>query len=277
MRKKRKIELLLPLVGERRAREMRRELAELNALLGLPPGADPKVLLESPTASSGVDGVGGLRFEAQSPPGLGRLIRLPFYMTAYEGPVLGAVLTDGGLDTPAVANPSVLAAVPVGLRALTGMVFTTPQVAWADLRVVGFQAPQTPFTPVYIDPHPGAPIVQTLRPFLLVKDLFVGGGANLFAQEGYVDAAVFTNAAPEFAGLRQYPLLTSPNVANVRAAVSGQSVAVPVSTPSIVFSLVLVCEVLDDQNHGRHIPGPYARRDALIRVPPREGGFPREG
>lgn len=280
-RRKRKIEALLPLVGEERRTRMRGELGQLNAILGAPTKVDAEALLRAPTASKGVDGVGGLYFQAESPPGLGRLIRLPFYMTTYEGPT-GTVLdpvvvTDGGGDAAAIANPTVVAQVPLGSRTLTGMIFTTPQIEWADLRVVGFQASQQPFMPQFTDPDQPLVFAQTLRPFLLVKDLFIGGGANLFSQEGYIDGAVYTDHVPEFAGLREYPLLTSPSIANVRAAISGQSIAV-VGVPSaaaVTFSLNLICEVLDDSEHGRHIPGPYARRDALLRMPSREGGFPR--
>jgi len=278
LQNKRKIEALLPLVSEKRARNMRVELDEINAVLGLSGRVDPQKLLASPVASAGVEGVGGLAFQAPSPPGLGRLIRVPFYLTSYTGPTgVTAMLTDGGFDAPAIANPTVIASIPApAARNLAGMTFQTPQISWADLRVVGFQAAQTPFTPVFFNLDILV-TVETLRPFLLVKELFVGGGANLFSQEGYIDAILYSPLVPEFAGLRENPLLLSPSVATVSAAISGQTILVgPVlQRASITFALNLVCEILDDDNHGRHIPGPYVRRDALIRRPNPRGNFPR--
>lgn len=278
LRNKRKIELLLPLVSEDRARNMRIELDQINAVLGLSGRIDPKQLLESPVSAAGVQGVGGLFFQAPSPPGLGRLIRLPFYLTQYTGPTgVTAMLTDGGFDLPAVVNPVVIARIPSpAARTLSGMLFQTPQIEWADLRVVGFQASQTPFTPIYIDPKQFI-TVETLRPFLMVKDLVVGGGANLLSSEGYIDAILYSPKVPEFAGLRDNPLLTSPSVASVSAAISGQSILVGVveEAAAITFSLNLVCEVLDDDIHGRHSTGPYVRRGASIRRPNPRGNYPR--
>jgi len=36
------------------------------------------------------------------------------------------------------------------------------------------------------------------------------------------------------------------------------------------FSVSLICEVLQDDNYGSHIPGPYARAGAMVR---RGGSF----
>lgn len=283
LRTKRKITALLPLVSEDRARNMKIELVQINRVLGLSGKIDAQELLDSPVSSAGVMGIGGLDFQAPAPPGVGRLIRLPFYLSAYTGPAgINAMLTDGGFDQPAVSNPTVVAQLPtgvagVGARTLSGMTFQTPQISWANLRVVGLQASQTPFTPQYIDPDSLA-VMETTRPFLLLKELFIGGGANLLSQEGYIDAALYSPLVPEMAGLREYSLLSSPSVATIRAAISGMPA--PVVLPgllssAITFSLNLICEVLDDDVFGSHIQGPYARAGALIRRPNPRGNYPR--
>jgi hypothetical protein len=78
-------------------------------------------------------------------------------------------------------------------------------------------------------------------------------------QEGYVDANIFDERIPDFAGLRAYPKLDSPNQAYIEAAVQGGSLA------TITFSISLICEDLRDTQYGSSIPGPYVRRDAMAR------------
>lgn len=107
-------------------------------------------------------------------------------------------------------------------------------------------------------------------PILLVRGLNVGGSANLFIQQGYIDAISFSDMLDEFSGLRANPILESPNQAYIEAAVSGMPLT------SLSFTLDLVCEILDDRDLGSPIPGPYARRDALMRYDPPDGqGFVR--
>ena len=113
-------------------------------------------------------------------------------------------------------------------------------------------------------------------PKLLVQDLQIGGGANLFTHEDFADGEIYDSAQPEFCGLRDYPILKSPNTAQVTvAAVGSGGSADPggagvVGVQSITFSVALLCEVLQDDNYGSHIPGPYARKGAMVR---RGGSF----
>jgi hypothetical protein len=280
--RKRKIEALLPLVSTERSRNMRIELREINEQLSVSAEADPRSLLREPlSAAAGVNGVGGLYFEQQSPPGIGRLIRLPFYLSEVPIEFPGSVITASGAGQPSFRNPVVIVQIPVGQRAISGLVLETPVIEWALLRIVGFQASQSPYVPTELQPD--LDLATNLWPFLLVKELAVGGGANLLSAEGYIDAAVYTDRVPEFAGLRGYPVIETPNNCSVRAAVSGASdpnIVDPVTLDplltSVSFSLNLVCEVLDDTSYGSHIPGPYARRDAMLRRPSPDGGFARE-
>ena len=73
--------------------------------------------------------------------------------------------------------------------------------------------------------------------------------------------------------------MKSPNQAQVQVAalgcggVNGGSAGAPDitnGTQSMVFSCTLLCEVLQDDVFGSHVPGPYARGAALAR---RGGSF----
>jgi hypothetical protein len=185
-------------------------------------------------------------FQAQSPPGLGRLLRLPFYpVDANAGAITGA-----GANTPSSTNPVViLDPALVGNTSGTSFRMLTPQISWATLRVVGFESAQRKFRAIS---NPG--------PTLLVQNLKIGGGANLFTHEQFADATIYDADQPEFCGLRDYPILKSPNQAEV-TVLAVNSVVGEMNT----VSLSLLCEVLVDDNYGAHVPGPYSRKGALVR------------
>ena len=114
---------------------------------------------------------------------------------------------------------------------------------------------------------------------IVVQDLKIGGGANLFVHEDYAPANIYASGNDSFSGLRDYPLLKSPNVAQVTMAVAGATAvgaaAAATNTTAQVQSQQLVCcnlvvEILQDDNYGSHIPGPYARKGAMVR---RGGSF----
>ena len=165
---------------------------------------------------------------------------------------------------------------------VVGLQFRTPQIEWADLQIVGITVEQrrspfagyneaatqpSPLPPVAAGPdyiagtgqYASALYYTQLPAHLYLKNLTVGGGANLFMQEGYVDGNIFDERIPDFAGLRAYPKLDSPNQAYIEAAVQGGSLA------TITFSISLICEDLRDTQYGSSIPGPYVRRDAMAR------------
>ena len=212
------------------------------------------------------NGMGGLKFVATAPPGVGRLCRIPFYLessaTDFRCLVPGAALATTSLVSPIIAAGATAAG------ASGSGLLKTPQISWATLRVVGFEVstnfPENASTGAVAE--------------LMVQDLKIGGGATLFVHEDYAPANIYAAGQDSFSGLRDYPILKSPNVAEVTISLfTGAAGTVPVASATyaqmssnIVFSCSLVCEVLQDDNFGSHIPGPYARSGAMQR---RGGSF----
>ena len=213
-------------------------------------------------ASDYTNGMGGLRFVAQSPAGPGRLIRLPFYIESavdgFEAIVPAASGAPAASGTASTVSPVIAAWAASSIG--TGNVATlkTPQISWATLRIVGFE----------VAINEGAQNTQA-KTELVFSDLQIGGGANLFVHEDFAPANIYLAGQDSFAGLRDYPLLKSPNVAQVSVAMFTPVAAgaVPPAAATLadwqkskIFSCNLVCEILQDDNYGAHIPGPYARR-----------------
>ena len=151
-RKRARIEALLPLVSQEKRDDLRRKLIELDGKLGrkAPGYAKPSNLAAS---AAGVNGVGGLRFQAKAPPGEGRLVRVPFYLyemdfnqSSFVAPEVGPMVTTAeGANAVSETNPTVIATMPndaSGRRVLSGFKFRTPSMSWAKLRVVGLEATQ---------------------------------------------------------------------------------------------------------------------------------------
>lgn len=227
-------------------------------------------------SSEFTNGTGGLKFVATAPPGIGRLIRIPFYLETDQGNadfqalVPGAAISNSSTTSPIITAGSTTQ----GLN--TSVLLKTPQISWATLRLVGFEcAINSPLNPGGAHSGVGAdrPGNQTSVANLLVKDLQIGGGANLFVHEDFGNSAIYSSQNESFAGLRDYPLVKSPNVAQVTVALfNNQAGVAPVAGNSysamstqVVFSCNLVCEILQDDQYGSHIPGPYARKGAMVR------------
>jgi hypothetical protein len=205
-------------------------------------------------------GAGGLQFTAQSPPGIGRKTKVPFFaLTAVAQFAAGAVSDTAVAMTAALAAGRESAVIPIvffdphnlaAAGASNTIGLTTPQVPWASLRITGFEVAQ------------GRALLPAGPPAELnFSDLQIGGGPNLFVHEDFGSANLYDWQLPTYQGLRDYPVLNSPN----QATVSAQVVGVPVA-PRIWFSCCLVCEVVVDDQYGAHIPGPAARRIALTRA-----------
>lgn len=262
LERKRRIEALLPLVRDQRRKRMLRALVKLDAELESRSQTEPEALVRDPFSRAGVRGVGALWFQSQSPPGRGRLVRLPFYPTTVPGAAVAAVVTAAGPNLPSTTNPVVLALLPVA-EVIGGFVFTAPRISWADLRLESLTVRTQ--TASAANGVGGVPSGETL-PIVLVKNLTVGGGANLLPQAGYQDATVYSSRIPEFCGLRDNPIVESPNTISIQAAVIGGS------TTAIQFSITAICDVITDDVYGSPIVGPYAREGAQVRSSHPDGG-----
>jgi hypothetical protein len=264
--KKAQLEAALPVVDDARAIQIEARLDKIEASLAREL-ARAKAIgnVAAIKAALGVDGIGGLDFAAMSPPGVGRLVRLPFYAT---GAVPAGYTTGGGAVLPSTTNPGIqwLSGGTFNTANAATMILTTPQISWATLRIVGFEtsAETSENAVTGADPIGGVSAAK-----LVVSDLQIGGGANLFTHEDFGDGEIYAAQQPEFCGLRDYPILKSPNTAQVTVGVVAQC-GTAAGDQSMMFSVALLCEVLQDDNYGSHIPGPYARKGAMVR---RGGSF----
>jgi hypothetical protein len=248
LQRKAKLQALMTVSGPRKQAAIQRRLARIDAVLSKTGYTEAQAAGQLSAAAAGIEGIGGLMFQAQSPPGLGRLLRLPFYPVDANA----SAITAGGAGLPSSTNPVViLDPTLVAATQTSGTAFRmlTPQISWATLRVVGFESAQRQ-----------AKAISNPGPSLLVQNLKIGGGANLFTHEQFADAMIYDADQPEFCGLRDYPILKSPNQAEVTI--------LPVNLnfdETNTVSLSLLCEVLVDDNYGAHVPGPYSRKGALVR------------
>lgn len=295
-RERKRLAAIVPLLDSDRRPLVEERIKRIDAKLGRPkPGVG--TLQEQ---ASGIDGVGGLHFQARSVPGQGRLIRIPFLLRAFDvtqgggpgfpstafipapPPEFGVpaltpqplLITAAGNNVAGGNNPTVIATIPTvtGVNVLKGLFYETPVLEWVKYRVVGFQGSATP-APIYNSypgflPAVGADYIPSTYysnpspvPFLLVKNLTVGGSANLFPQPGFVDAAYYNATLPYFTGLRDYPVVERTNRVLVEAAISGAQAS------SMTISMWVVGETMTDTFYGNPKPGPYAQEGALKRAP----------
>ena len=318
-RRRKQLAALLPLVSQSKQDDLRREIMELDGKLQASPSFPTdrrKRGANFPVSASGIDGVGSLRFQANSPPGQKRLLRLPFYLYNVEpdivsqgnigahgpGPGRSLYVTGNGDEVVDETNPVVIVNLPSFLEdgtnvaqtsfssKVVGLKFRTPQIEWADLQIVGLtlwqkRSPWLGYGEAATIPSPlpgtaAAGYVTTTGQFaavltpqyytnlpahIFLNNFNVGGGANLFMQEGFIDGNIFDERIPDFAGLRAYPKLDSPNRAYLDVAVQGGGQA------TVTFCVSLICEDLRDAQYGKGVPGPYVRRDASSRET-NEGG-----
>jgi len=245
LRLRSKLVAQLPLVGPARQKAIKTRLMQIDRILAKSGYTAQKQAAATALAASGIEGVGGLSFQAMSPPGIGRLVRLPFYPVN----ATANVTTAGGTGASSTTNPVFIEIPAAGNSGNAAHILQTPQISWATLRIVGFEVAQKLNC-----------AIQAPGPILLVQDLKIGGGANLFTHEDFADADIYSADQPEFCGLRDYPILKSPNTAVVTVQMLND-----VTGESMTASCSLLCEVLVDDNYGAHIPGPYARGGSLVR------------
>lgn len=252
LKRKAKLEALLQVAGPMRARAIQNRLVKIERMLGKLGVTEQMQASSAALAASGIEGIGGLQFQAASVPGVGRLLRLPFYAS---GTVPATVTTASGTGSPSATNPVLIftsgAIVGPPPTCGSGIInLSTPQISWAVLRLVGFETQSKDFKAIQ---NPGSQIE--------VQQLKIGGGANLFTHEAFAPAHIYDANQPEFCGLRDYPIIRSPNFATVQAAMVNA-----VATETTTFSCSLLVEALIDDQYGAHIPSPAARRGAMVRA-----------
>lgn len=165
-----------------------------------------------------VDGaMQGLRQTSVAPPGSGRLVPVNFVVAGTTAPVL--------------TRPGA-----TGIGATQALV--TIAVNWAVLRIVALTTQSTPAATGVLG---------------VMQDFKIGGSPNLFLTEDWVLMDDYDVDKEQFTGLRAYPILISPNVAQVSAA------AYAPATQTLYYSISLVTEVLRDDAFGPGLPGAYAR------------------
>ncbi len=153
-RKRQRLQSLLPLISTDKAVDVRYEIALIDQKLGPTKPAFTKYQPDLEASAKGVNGVGGLVFQAEAPPGPGRLLRVPFYLydanftqLSFQAPQVGPmVITGAGGNRVDETNPTVIVTMPndpSGRRVLSGFLFRTPVIEWAKLRVVGLEITQT--------------------------------------------------------------------------------------------------------------------------------------
>jgi hypothetical protein len=213
--KKAQLEAALPVVDDARAAAIESRLDRIEAQIKKEIAHAQAIgNVEAVKAAMGIDGIGGLEFQAQAPAGVGRMVRLPFYPTSG----VTGYTTGGGAAAASTTVPVITATIPPNQgNSLAGITLNTPQISWATLRIVGFETDiHTSFNDAGAAAALGAAVVteglnSIYAPKLLVQDLQIGGGANLFTHEDYADGEIYDSAQPEFCGLRDYPILKSPN------------------------------------------------------------------
>ena len=250
LKRKAKLEALLQVAGPMRARAIQGRLVKIDRMLSRLGVTEQMQASSAALAASGIEGIGGLQFQAASVPGIGRLLRLPFYPSNI---VPATVTTSAGTGAASGTNPVLIftSGAAVGPTCGSGIInLSTPQISWAVLRLVGFETQSKDFKAIQ---NPGSQIE--------VQQLKIGGGANLFTHEAFAPAHIYDANQPEFCGLRDYPIIRSPNFATVQAAMVNQ-----VATETTTFSCSLLVEALIDDQYGAHIPSPAARRGAMVRA-----------
>jgi hypothetical protein len=184
-------------------------------------------------------GAGGLVFKTGGVPGgVGRIQIVPFEIQAAIGPS---------------THPAATRFIPLLFNAANGnAAVATPAMPWAIFRLVG--------------------AVTSITRHLAVTDnvefqtISTGNGANLLLTNAGSRWELFDIGRPTLASLRDYPLVRAPNTLQGTVAFRDLLGGATLRGNSVAL-LGALCDNLADDGFGAHLPGPYARPEALIRRP----------
>jgi hypothetical protein len=194
--------------------------------------------------TAAVEGAGNLEFHVQAPPGIGRLTRVPFQVADAVTPGTLSVLND---------QPVVVGAGTAPLNQL----LRTPQLPWSVVRLLAVEVQVT------IDaPGAAAPDVY------FIQNLQAGNAASLFASTGVQPVNFYLQGLELRGGLRDMPIIRAPNFLEITVSwVNSLLVNDPTTAGTTIVCVEAVVDVLADDDFGAHLPGAYARPEALIRKP----------
>lgn len=243
-----------------------------------------------------MNGLGGLAFNVQSPPGSGRLARLPFYPARDVNSWTGT----GGIEHPG-DDPVLNLIIGAAARTADAVRMFVPKIDYGIYRVLGLQTNHQESYGLRALPFPDFPAVA-----ISISNLELYNGQQLFLQDPLEEIAADTYSilptsttrspnptfpfeAPYnygrrrsrfFAGLRDYPVIKN-NVEvflTVRAFIK---VPVPGIIPprlEIPFTANLIVDILEDKVFGDPVnPSPVSRAGATIKLGTRELGVSWEG
>lgn len=242
-----------------------------------------------------VSGIGGLSFDVLSPPGAGRLVRLPFYPETPANSWSGA----GGIEFPG-DDPILNLAFAPGRRTVGPLRMLTERFDYGSYRILGLQTNEQGSYPRDEAPFAGIGDIA-----ITVAALSLYNGQELFLQDREQElpsgtfaivptsrtqspnAGGFYAEVPYnymrrrsrfFMGFRDYPVVSG--TANVQILVRAFTTTAnpgpgPVGVP---FSCNLIAELVEDKVFGDvAIPSPPARPGAMVKVAARGRRLDRQG
>jgi hypothetical protein len=284
---------------------------------GTPLGADEKSLKKRPLPSKKrqftsvaavrnekinqalVSGVGGLEFKAQSPPGAGRLVRVPFYAAAAANQWVGA----NGIEEPGDC-PVTSLTLTAGQR-LQEISLTTRVLDYGMYRILGVQTnwERNPMVTGdlgagftlgnmavsirNLEVYNGAELFVTednqclpAATFAIFKSSSeggtVGGGGGVFAQ---VPSRTYRRRYSRFfSGLRDNPVVGSSSQVSITVQYWMANPMPVGSSVTLPFSCNLVAEMVEDRVFGNPVvPSASARKGAQVKASTSEIGQTLQG
>ena len=250
-------------------------------------------------------GLGGLGFTAQSPPGAGRLCRLPMYPRSDADAMSGATGLVSAGDDPFLLMQLTRVAAGDGFVAGPEYEVVTRQLQYGTYRVLGIQCS---FQENYVGKDQAAAFAASTIPLrgvgVTVRSLQVYNGAELLLPLNDLDASSFQLLPIEgatylddglgggmtggsfhqqarynwqrrlgslFMGLREYAVVDSDATLTMKVqAFAGSGAAGGVEngfTIPVPVCFNLVCEILTDKVYGNpRVPSPAARAGALVKL-----------
>jgi hypothetical protein len=275
-------------------------------LARLPRAAVPNAMRALVNADKRIlSGMGGMRFDVQSPPGPGRLVRIPFYAENSAFTWSGANGIDFVDDDP--VTMLVIDSVPAFSRIAKPLLLRTERFDYGSFRILGFQVNEQGNYPSTNILGGGNPTNQSI--VISFSNLQLYNGQTLFLQQDQIWSATFdvfpsdfqwSGLTPSplagdmqmqlpsqyaqrrsrwFTGLRDFPIVTGTTFVSVE--VTAYSI-LPTTAENPQYQIPVTCnvigEMVEDRVFGDPVnPSPVARGGATVKVAAKEVGLGIEG